>query len=290
MVVSKGAPGLSAVVTTIGRPAELRRLVASLTRLRNPEELELVVVDQSDDQSCLALLKTLETPFEIRTAVSPRGASLGRNVGARLASGTILTFPNDYGTYEPSTVADILDRMTREPGLGALSGIQRTPDGRPSQLRWPATGQPVTRKNVWLTVIEPTLAIRRSLFESLGGFDETIGTGSPGPYQSGEVTDLVLRALDAGERIIYDPSIEFVMDDPRDRVTAGFEAKMLGYGRGIGHLYRVHHLSRAQLGYYVARKYAAAGVRTIRGRRDLAKADLAWAKGARQGYRSMVSQ
>lgn len=290
MPFQRRTPDLSAVVTTIGRPAEVRRFVESLMRLQNPEQLELILVDQSEDQSCIAVVESMDLPFAIRTATSPRGASIGRNVGARLATGMILTFPNDYGTYNTSTVKRIVDRMANDQTLGALSGIQRTPDGRPSQLRWPVNAQPVTRKNVWRTVIEPTLAMRRSLFESLGGFDETIGTGSTGPYQSGEVTDVVLRALDAGARIDYDPVIEFVMDDPRDRVTAGFDAKMLGYGRGIGHLYRVHHLARTQLGYYVVRKYAAAAVRTIRGRSDLAKADLAWAKGVVQGYRASVQR
>lgn len=289
MSAAPGTPELSAVVTTIGRPAQLRRLIASLARQSDPTQLELIVVDQSDDQSCVSVVESMELPFVARTATSERGASLGRNVGARLATGSILTFPNDYGEYKPTTVADIVNRMAGARDLDALSGIQRTPDGRPSQLRWPDHAQPVTRKNVWLTVIEPTLAIRRSLFEMLGGFDESIGTGSAGRYQSGEVTDLVLRALDVGARVEYDPAIEFVMDDPRDRVTQGFEAKMLGYGRGIGHLYRVHDLSRSQLAYYVARKYAAAAVRSVRGRRDLAKADLAWAHGAIEGYRDGVT-
>lgn len=39
------------------------------------------------------------------------------------------------------------------------------------------------------------MAVRREVFEAVGGFDVRIGTGSPGKIQSGEGADLVARCL-----------------------------------------------------------------------------------------------
>ena len=54
---------------------------------------------------------------------------------------------------------------------------------------------------------------------------------------------------------------------------------MLRYGCGQGHLWRKRRLSYLQLAYFLARKLAAAAVRTARGNRTLARADLAWLRG-----------
>ena len=62
MSAAPGTPELSAVVTTIGRPAQLRRLIASLARQSDPTQLELIVVDQSDDQSCVSVVESMELP------------------------------------------------------------------------------------------------------------------------------------------------------------------------------------------------------------------------------------
>lgn len=42
------------------------------------------------------------------------------------------------------------------------------------------------------------LVIRRSVFTALGGFTDSIGTGASAPWQSGEVTDPLLRLIETG--------------------------------------------------------------------------------------------
>ena len=144
----------------------------------------------------------------------------------------------------------------------------------------------ITALNVQRCAIESTIFIRRSVFHELGGFDERIGVGSPGPFQAGEVTDLLLRLIYSGRRATYDPRIVVLSDDPRESPAEAFPKKMLGYGRGIGHLYRKHPLPLGQLVYFCARKLVGIPVRVVTGRADLARADIAWVSGAAQGYRS----
>jgi hypothetical protein len=117
-----------------------------------------------------------------------------------------------------------------------------------------------------------------------GGLDETIGTGAPGPAQSGEESDLLLRLLDRGVRVRYDPELVVHNDEPRDRVDAGFVGKMGRYGVGQGYLWRRHRLSPLLLGGLVARKGVAVPVRLVRRQWLLARADLAWARGCVAGY------
>ena len=70
-------------------------------------------------------------------------------------------------------------------------------------------------------------------------------------------------------------------------VDDAFVRKMLSYGCGQGHLWRKRKLPRSLLGYYCARKLAAAAIRGARGERTLARADLAWLKGNVAGLRDV---
>jgi glycosyltransferase involved in cell wall biosynthesis len=281
---STEAPVLSIVVSTIGRPDAMKRLIGSLADQTRPDLFELIVVDQSDDQQSAAVAQQATVPFRVSTTRSERGACLGRNVGTRLARGQILSFPDDNCQYTATTVADVVAAMTSRPGVGILSGLLVTESGNPSMLRWPSTTTVITRKNVQQTAIEATMFVRREVFVAAGGFDESIGVGSAGPYQAGEATDLILRALATGTTGLFDPSIHVVHEDFREVVEANFTQKMRGYGCGLGHVYRTNRLPAREVAYYATRKLAAAVVRSAKGRRDLARADLAWARGLVTGY------
>lgn len=277
-------PTLSIVVSTIGRPEAMQRLIASLAAQTDTASFELIVVDQSDDQQSAAVVNNASLPFPARTTTSARGACLGRNVGTALAQGELLAFPDDNCQYTATAVADVVMLMAQRPNVGILSGLLVTAQGSPSMLRWPAERTQITRTNVQQTAIEATMFIRRDLFVAIGGFDESIGVGSPGPYQAGEATDLILRALAQGAAGEFDPSVRIVHEDFREAVEANFPLKMRGYGRGLGHVYRTNRLPGREIAYYASRKVAAAAVRTVKGRRDLARADLAWARGLVEGY------
>lgn len=276
-------PSLTAVVSTIGRPAPLLELVRSLQEAAHGLQVELVVVDQSPDRCALAALEAEPPTVPYVAATSQRGVSLGRNTGAALAGGDIVTFPDDNCWYAPDSLRQVVTAFGEQPALAVLSGIQRTRDGEGSMLRWAAQACAITRKNVDHTAIESGTFYRRDRFDSFGGFDETIGLGSPGPYQAGEGTDLLLRMLAAGELMRYDPAIVVYQDDPREAPPAGFSRRMRGYGRGYGLLNRRHHLPRRDAVRAVARKVAAAGVRGVSGKRAQARSDLAWAYGVVEG-------
>jgi glycosyltransferase involved in cell wall biosynthesis len=275
---------LSLVTPTIGRVPELLRLARSAAASPVAAEIELVVVDQSPDGRAERALAELDPALAWRVTTSPRGISAGRNAGLALATGELVGFPNDNTWYPPPALPALLARFAADPGLAGVSALVTTADGRPVMLRWPGRGGPVRRRGVHRAVVSPGLFLRRALVDRLGGFDDRIGTGAAGPAQSGEESDLVLRALAAGARIEHDPALVVHNDEPRDTIDGRFVTKMAGYGVGQGLVWRRHHLPPSLLAALVARKLVAAPVRATRGQRVLARSDLAWARGCVAGY------
>jgi glycosyltransferase involved in cell wall biosynthesis len=279
-----GVPALTLVVTTIGRPADLRRLLASVEASTAAASVELVVCDQSEDGSCAAVLAESGTPVRWQVTTSGRGASVGRNAGLLIATAPLVGFPDDNCWFPPDTLQRVIDALTADAGLAGLSGQQRTVDGRPSMLRWLPSPGPVTRDNFMRTSIMSTMFFRRDVLDRVGPFDEGMGVGSAGWYGAGEESDLLLRVLAEGGRVHYDPELVVLQDETRDDADPAFVRKMLRYGCGNGHLWRVHHLPRRQLAWYSARKGVGAVVRAARGQRTLARADLAYLRGTWAGW------
>jgi GT2 family glycosyltransferase len=275
---------LSLVVTTVGRVPQVLRLARSVAASPVADQIELVLVDQSDDQRAAQALTELAPAVRWTTASSGRGASVGRNVGLRLATGDVVGFPNDNTWYPEATLPALIDRFQTEPDLGGLCVPLTTEDGRPAMLRWARHPGPVRGRTSHRTVIAPGMFLRRELVERAGGFDERIGTGSPGPVQSGEEPDLVFRVQALGARVEYDPAFVVHNDEPRDVLGPAFITKMSGYGVGQGLIWRRYGLPVGGLGWLLARKLVAAPVRAVRGQRVLARADLAWARGCIAGY------
>ena len=75
-------------------------------------------------------------------------------------------------------------------------------------------------------------ALRRELIERIGAFDERLGL----PSSSGEEIDYVIRAVDSGARIEYDPGL--VVLHPRKAVDLA--AVGARDGASIGYILRKH--------------------------------------------------
>jgi len=276
---------VSLVVSTIGRPVQMHRLLESLQRIDNPQAAELIVVDQTDDGASALAAESFGLPFPVLTTRSARGLSHGRNVGLSMVSGDVVTFPDDDCFYRPNTISRALALLS-DGGCAGVSGIQLTNDGRASLLRWPDSARDITRANFYRTAISITLFVRTDVVREVGGFDETLGAGSREGFMSGEESDLVLRILEAGHRLRYDPSLVVLHDEPRDDLPPDFAEKMSEYGRGFGRVFKQHRLSRARFAALLMRKWAGSAVRHVAGKPELAEADRAFIRGAIQGFRA----
>lgn len=251
------AVALSIVVPTVGRVADLARLLESLRpQLRCDDEL--IVVDQNPDDRLAAVLQAAADLRPERVRAEAKGASHARNVGLARARRDAVWFPDDDGWATPGQLDTIRRLLAEEPGADVFGGRCADADGRPSMGRWPERPLAATRGNVWRVGAEATLVFRQHFFERVGGFRETIGVGSPGPWGAGEGQDLLLRGLAAGCRIVYRPDIVFGHPNKFERDEAVVLAKAAAYARGVGYVMGVNGYTVLEVAPHLLKPLVAA--------------------------------
>ncbi len=273
-------PDLSLIVSTIGRPEEFRRMVNSIaSESGGGLDFELVVVDQSCRNETRRILEEAALPFPWRHVRSARGVSLARNMGLSLARGRYITFPDDDVWYSGAMLAQAVDRLNRAPNLAGLCARLAAGDGSDSMLRWSRTPKPVTHRNHHRTSIGPVMVMRREVACRIGGFDEALGPGTV-PYGAGEDADLVLRIIESGETIWYDPDLYLHHRDPRLDGDPDAQAEALAYGCGQGRMWRLHHFGRGWISFLLVRRLIGSILMAFRGHTGVGRAQRAWVRGA----------
>jgi glycosyltransferase involved in cell wall biosynthesis len=229
-------PRFSLVMATRGRSAEIGAFLDSL-RAQCRGDVEMIVVDQNADDRLVPVLAphAERVPIRhIRSAVAK--ADHARNLGLRAARGGIVGFPDDDCLYPRGVLAQVERDFAADPTLAILTGPAASPAGGLGSGRWRGDAGAITPRNVWTSVIEFNLWIRRDVALALGGFDEGMGPGTK--LGSCEGNDLVLRAMAAGHRATYDPTLRVVHPDKRLTDVALDRARL--YGRGFGFAMRRH--------------------------------------------------
>jgi len=181
------------VVPTVGR-ASLAELVAALAAGRGPAPGALVVVD---DRPCVRLGRELPAfawpgvPVRV-IPTGGRGPAAARNAGALYTSAPWIAFLDDDVLPDPGWKEDLArDLAELPPGVAASLGAVGVP---PPSGRRPTDQERSVLRLASAAWISADVAIRRSAFEALGGFDERF----PRAYR--EDTDLQLRLAAARYR------------------------------------------------------------------------------------------
>src|SRR5205823_4423770 len=128
---------------------------------------------------------------------SAPGLSRARNVALPHVDADIVAFPDDDCVYPGDLLERVAQRFAAEPRLDGLTGRDDSP------ARWEEDAAMLTRDNLWNRAISFTIFVRSEVVARVGGFDERLGL----PGSSSEEIDYLVRALDAGARIEYDPSL-----------------------------------------------------------------------------------
>lgn len=228
----------SLCMATRGRDAEIGAFCESLLAQRRADA-ELIVVDQNADERVAPVLRRFAGRLAIthlRSDVAK--ANHARNLGLRAARGAIVGFPDDDCLLPPGLLDRIDAAFAADPALMVLTGPAESPAGGLGSGRWRAEGGPITPANVWTSVIEFNLWLRREVALALGGFDEAMGPGTP--LGSAEGNDLVLRAVAAGHAARYEPALRVIHPDKRLTGVATARARL--YGRGLGFALRRHRV------------------------------------------------
>jgi len=128
-----------------------------------------------------------------------QGATTGRNAGVPHTESELIFFLDDDASLaEPDALARVAERFAAEPELGLLQlRVDAADGGRPPRdwvprLRVGDRGRSSDVTAVW----EGAVAIRRAVFEAVGGWPEEFGRAHEG-------IDLAWRVMDAGHRVYY---------------------------------------------------------------------------------------
>ena len=227
-------PSFDLVVATVGRVDELDRLLGSLER-QTHRRLAVHVVDQNDDDRLRPVLAA-HPDLDIARLRSQRGLSRARNVGLAHVAADLVAFPDDDCVYPDDLLARVARTFAMQPKLEGLAG--RVVDDRgDSATTWDLEPALLGRDNLWNRVNSAALFLRRDVVGRVGSFDERLGVGSGEPWSSSEEVDYLVRALEHGARIAYDPQLVVVhpiavLDAPlgfRDGASVGYVLRKHGY-------------------------------------------------------------
>lgn len=205
------------VVLTMGRrPDDLAAGLASL-REQHDVELDIVVVGNGWDP--------VDLPDGVKALYLPEnvGIPAGRNAGVPLVDGDLLFFLDDDAKLaDDRFLATVAERFAAAPQLGLIQPRVVDPSGAVAPGRWvprlkvgdPAQPGPAT--SLW----EGAVAIRRELFERIGGWPDEF-------FYAHEGIDLVWRVWDegavawyAGDLVVHHPVIDPARHDVYYRLNA----------------------------------------------------------------------
>lgn len=226
---------ISVVLPTYHRPELLREQLEALARQAETPS-EVLVVDNGPTEAAAAVVEAFLERFPALryvVAAERHGAGYAANAGARAATGDALAFLNDDDVVAPGWLEAVQAALARHDAVAArIDWDTLNPAwavgarGRHQERglsHWWRPGAPSF-------AAAATLAVRRAVHETLGGFDESIhGT---------EDVDYCWRLRDHGYELAFVPDAVVRM---RVRTTLGaIFRQALEWGENDVALYRKH--------------------------------------------------
>jgi cellulose synthase/poly-beta-1,6-N-acetylglucosamine synthase-like glycosyltransferase len=203
---------ISAAIVTRGLTPKVEALAARLLEIPCPDpEREVVVVAEDPEAGSPSERETLaERTFLVRIPVG-RGLGFDRNVAVEAVTGDVIVFvDDDCWPAEDTWLEDLLEPL-EDPSIDAVMSEVRIPPSTflgdsISALGFPGGGNAgfavmfhVDKDGFTDHLSTLGCALRRSVFERVGGFDETMTAG-------GEDGELSYRMCAAGMRMRFQPS------------------------------------------------------------------------------------
>ncbi|MDP3724463.1 MAG: glycosyltransferase family 2 protein [bacterium] len=206
---------LSVVIPTYQQSEKTIQLLDSIVLPKGIRSEILVVDDGSADQTKQILRQYRRFRLKVMHHLKNRGVAAARNTGAKAAKGDILLFLDGDVQVFPDTLTQVVRTFQTQPGIGGVSGIvvlDKTSGGffpRYKSLRtycyWMIEN---TKHPNRQTLGNACFAVRRDIFEKVGGFNEL--------FKGASIEDNEL-----GHRIVqYAP----VIFNPRIKIAHTYES------------------------------------------------------------------
>lgn len=234
---------VSLVVATLGRDEPLRRLLDSMAPV-DPGLIEVIVVDQNADDRVTRVLAAAAVDAR-HVRVPWAHASRARNLGAGLARGRWVAFPDDDCWALAGTGTGLVAALASAEARGAdlVTGRILDEHGDPHMRRWPTASREFGVADLRDCAIEATTVLRREEFLAVGGFDVRFGPGARFAAAEGDELLVRLARRPGGWAGWFD--VGFALGHPR-RVAGGNRASVVRtwrYSIGAGAAWGRHPFS-----------------------------------------------
>ena len=223
----------SLIMATLGRFDEIRIFLDSID-LQNYTDFELIIVDQNEENILGDIILPYKKKFYINhIRIKEKGLSLARNVGIKYAKGDIIAFPDDDCIYSLGILDFVNKFFIENKNVDFLTFRLRDKEtGDDANLRWYNIDVEITSKNIFRTVISPSIFIRVKNINDVF-FDENLGVGRR--YGSGEESDMVLELLYRGYKGMFLNNFIIYHPNKKDSIN-----KIYSYGLGYGATLKKH--------------------------------------------------
>ena len=243
--MSQGNPALTAdlslILCTYGRVNEVNNFLESI-HSQTLQPAEIIIVDQNEKEILKKSINKWELKLPIKhRRVNFKGASKARNFGAREAKFSLIAFPDDDCLYPSKLVEKMTELFQADPKIDIILASKI----EPSEINDKSKGLSLCHSRI-SSILDlfkakaetSNIFARRSTLKALSYvFDENIGPGANTPWASNEETDLLIRLLKQGAKIIKLKNLAIAHHS-----LQGSPSKSLKYGMGRFEVIFKNHL------------------------------------------------
>ena len=240
----------SLIIPTRDNYSELQELIASVDGLDYDGPFETIVVDQSAPKRAITPPCNGEHRY---VPMEGTGAAKARNRGIRHATGNHLIFVDSNATLEKDFLKNAAAVAARYPDYSCICGLILVRGGERAYSRYMRDTRQTVGFHNFNCCLASAMMINKQCLADVGDLDEQLGTGAK--YGGSEESDLVLRLLEQGRQVVYDPlfMVRHPPLDPQAMPLRRWARKHYTYGVGRGAMFRKHLRTKP---LWVARAYA----------------------------------
>lgn len=224
----QGAPAMTVVIPTRDRPERLRRCLESVLACEYPPSLrEVIVVDNvPTNDGTRRVVDELGEAGDVRYVREDQpGSASARNRGLRVVETDLVAFTDDDVVVDRHWLTELARAFGAVPDAACVTGLLL-----PGELETPAqiwfeeyggfsrgfsrriydlegnrpSDNPLYPYSAGIFGTGNNMAFRRLVLHDIGDFDPALGNGTPA--LGGVDSEVLLRTILAGHRIVYEPA------------------------------------------------------------------------------------
>ena len=213
-------PSTSIIIPTFNNLALTRNCLQALQKNTPAGDCEIIVVDNASSDGTVAFLKEEERAGRLKLVLNHENTGFARacNQGARAAAGKYILFLNNDTEVHPGWLSPLVADADSDPAVAAVGAKLLYPDGTIQHAgvaladcrghdpllafhlfsKQKADIPAANERRVYQAVTAACMLVRKSCFDTAGGFDEQYWNGY-------EDVDLCLRFNERGWFTVYEP-------------------------------------------------------------------------------------